>query len=86
MVVLICSRHKLICSYSAVFLPMVARLLYFRHVCDGFDTRIILDIGKPTRVWLKINQLLSSSTYLTHPKVAARLQEPITERGQFSKT
>ena len=25
---------------------MVARLLYFQHVCDGFDTRIILDIGK----------------------------------------
>ena len=43
-------RHKLTCLCSAVFLPMVARLLYFGHVCDGFDTRIILDIGELTKL------------------------------------
>lgn len=39
--------------YSAVFLPMIARLLYFQHVCDGFDTRIILDTGKYIRTTIR---------------------------------
>ena len=66
---------------------MIARLLYFQHVCDGFDTRITLDIGKNgPRLNNDMSNSLCSVTMLKFCQVVALFTELITEHTRSSRT